>query len=131
MEKNSGLVLVVDDYDDSRATLREALEEMGHDVVEAANGQDALDFLIFHPEVQVDLIMLDLDMPVMNGWQLMTLLRSYARLSKIPVVVVSALASRIDESERRLLAGCVQSPYDVPKLQALVRSIAAPVQPAS
>jgi CheY-like chemotaxis protein len=126
MAKNSGLVLVVDDYDDSRATLREALEEMGHDVVEAANGQDALDFLIFHPEVQVDL-----DMPVMNGWQLMALLRSYARLSKIPVVVVSAHASRIGESERRLLAGCVQSPYDVPKLQALVRSIAAPLHPAS
>jgi CheY-like chemotaxis protein len=131
MAKNSGLVLVVDDYDDSRATLREALEEMGHDVVEAANGQDALDFLIFHPELKVDLIMLDLDMPVMNGWQLMTLLRSYARLSRIPVVVVSAHASRIGENERRWLAGCVQSPYDVPKLQALVQSIAAPANPAS
>jgi CheY-like chemotaxis protein len=131
MGKNSGLVLVVDDYDDSRATLREALEEMGHDVVEAANGQDALDFLIFHSELQVDLIILDLDMPVMNGWQLMALLRSYSRLSTIPVVVVSAQASRIGESERRWLAGCVQAPYDVPKLQALVRAIAAPANPAS
>ena len=131
MAKSSGLVLVVDDYDDSRASLREALEEMGHDVVEAANGQDALDFLIFHSELQVDLIMMDLDMPIMDGWKLMALLKSYARLSKIPLVVVSAYASRLGESERRLLAGCVQSPYDVPKLQDLVRSIAAPAHPVS
>lgn len=131
MAHSSGLVLVVDDYDDSRASLREALEEMGHEVVEAANGQDAFDFLVFHPELQVDLIMLDLDMPVMNGWQLMVLLRSYTRLSKIPVVVVSAYASRVGESERRWLAGCVQAPYDVPKLQDLVRSIAGSAQPPS
>ena len=48
--------LVVDDYDDARATVREMLEELGHEVVEAENGQEAFDYVISHPDVRVQLI---------------------------------------------------------------------------
>ena len=46
-------VLVVDDYADSRATLREMLEQLGQEVVEARDGQEAFNFLTFHPEIRV------------------------------------------------------------------------------
>jgi CheY-like chemotaxis protein len=86
--------LVVDDYDDARATVREMLEELGHEVVEAENGQEAFDYVIYHPDVRVQLIVLDLRMPVMNGWEFLALMRSYVRLSRIPIVVAKFSASR-------------------------------------
>jgi CheY-like chemotaxis protein len=86
--------LVVDDYDDARATVREMLEELGHEVVEAENGQEAFDYVISHPDVRVQLIVLDLRMPVMNGWEFLALMRSYVRLSRIPIVVAMFSASR-------------------------------------
>jgi CheY-like chemotaxis protein len=47
-----GPILVVDDYPDARANLREMLEELGQDVIEAGNGEEAFDFLVFHPELR-------------------------------------------------------------------------------
>ena len=79
---------MVDDYDDARATVREMLEELrAYEVVEAENGQEAFDYVISHPDVRVQLTVLDLRMPVMNGWEFLALMRSYVRLSRIPIVV--------------------------------------------
>lgn len=118
--------LVVDDYADARATVRELLEELGHEVVEAENGQQAFDFVIANPDVSVQLIVLDLKMPVMNGWEFLALMRSYVRLSRIPIVVVSGNTSSLKPNETRALAGCLQVPYELPKLRAIVDSIHAP-----
>jgi CheY-like chemotaxis protein len=117
------VTLVVDDYDDARATVRDVLEELGHEVVEAANGQEAFDFLISHPGLRVQLIVLDLKMPVMNGWEFLALMRSYVRLSRIPIVVVSGNVSSLLPDETCAIAGCLQAPYEVSKLRALVGSI--------
>jgi CheY-like chemotaxis protein len=114
------VTLVVDDYDDARATVRELLEELGHEVVEAENGQEAFDFVVSHPELRVQLIVLDLKMPVMNGWEFLALMRSYVRLSRIPIVVVSGNASSLDSAEVKSLAGCLQAPYELPNLRALI-----------
>jgi two-component system chemotaxis response regulator CheY len=115
--------LVVDDYDDARATVREMLEELGHEVVEAENGQQAFDYVISHPEVRVQLIVLDLRMPVMNGLEFLALMRSYVRLSRIPIVVASGSVSSLDAVEVLGLAGCIQAPYEVPKLRAIVEGL--------
>jgi CheY-like chemotaxis protein len=122
---NSAVTLVVDDYADARATVRDVLEELGHVVVEASNGQEAFDFLISHPTLRVQLIVLDLKMPVMNGWEFLALMRSYVRLSRIPVVVVSSNVSSLLPDETQALAGCLQVPYDVSKLRALVGAVGA------
>jgi CheY-like chemotaxis protein len=119
-------ILVVDDDADSRETIREVLEELGHRVVEASNGREALDFLVDHPTEGVKLILLDLKMPVMNGWQLLKLLDSYVRLSSIPVLVVSAFASTLESGVYRSLVGRLEVPYQVPQLRAMVQSVAAP-----
>jgi CheY-like chemotaxis protein len=123
-------ILVVDDDADSRETIREMLEELGHTVVEASNGRDALDFLVSHPSVEVLLILLDLKMPIMNGWQLLRLLDSYVRLSTIPVMVVSAFASSLETDIHRSLVGRVEVPYQLPQLRAMVEAVARPAPSA-
>jgi CheY-like chemotaxis protein len=117
------VALVVDDDPDLRANFRELLEELGQDVEEAANGQEAFNFLVFNPTTKVELILLDLQMPVMDGWQFLTLVKSYIRLSKIPVVVASSFASTLDPVWKRELAACLQTPSDLSRLPAVVRSI--------
>jgi CheY-like chemotaxis protein len=116
-------ILIVDDYADWRATLREMLEEVGEEVVEARDGQEAFEFLIFHPEVRVKLILLDLDMPVMNGQDLLTLLKSYVRLASIPVVVVSRHTSNLRPHELRTVNGAFKAPAELFKLRAMVEAL--------
>lgn len=119
----AGPVLVVDDYADARANLREMLEELGQEVVEAGNGEEAFDFLVFHPEVRVQLILLDLDMPRMTGWQLLALLKSYVRFASIPVLVVSRHVPYLRPKDHGMIDGYIQAPSEMPRLRALVEAI--------
>jgi two-component system response regulator CpxR len=82
-------VLVVDDDDSIREVLAEVLRDEGYDVSCAGNGEQALTELREHGPP--DLMLLDLMMPVMSGWELLELLQSSDDLSRIPVVVVSAM----------------------------------------
>ena len=82
-------ILVVEDNDDVREMMTVALELEGHTVHTAANGRQALAQLEngLHPSV----ILLDLMMPVMNGWEFRSALKRDSRFRDIPVVVVSAV----------------------------------------
>ncbi|HEX4460489.1 MAG TPA: response regulator, partial [Polyangia bacterium] len=83
------VVLVVEDEEDSRETLRELLELEGYAVETAVNGRDALDKLkVIEPCV----MLLDLFMPVMDGWQVLDQLRADGRLNRIHVVVTTSAA---------------------------------------
>jgi CheY-like chemotaxis protein len=115
-----GPVLLVDDYDDARAIVREALENAGYHVVEASNGQQALHLLVTAPRERFALIVLDLQMPVMDGWQLLELLRSYVRLSKIPVIVVTAGEPRLEQMQHPSIFGCIRAPYTIEELVEMV-----------
>ena len=79
------LVLVVDDEADIRATVAAMLQIEGYDVAEAANGADALEVVERQPP---DLILLDMRMPVLDGWGFASELRS--RGHRIPIVVMTA-----------------------------------------
>lgn len=89
MEQGAGrtFVLVVDDDEDARGLVRGVLEEMGCVVREAENGRAALAYL---DAILPDLIVLDLEMPVMNGWQFYRHLQHNPKLAAIPVAVLSA-----------------------------------------
>ena len=90
-------VLVVEDDDDIRSLLAELLEEEGYEVVSAADGRQGLDRAHERPP---DLILLDLMMPVMNGWEFREEQRRDPVLAGVPVVVVSAAArASIDASQ--------------------------------
>jgi two-component system, OmpR family, response regulator CpxR len=84
-------VLVVDDDDSIREVIAEVLRDEGYDVSCAANGEQALTEM--RKDRRPDLVLLDLMMPVMSGWELLELLEVTPELSQIPVVVVSAMSA--------------------------------------
>jgi CheY-like chemotaxis protein len=85
-------VMIVEDDRDTREMLARFLELEGFDVREAANGQAALEAL--REDSRTCVILLDLMMPVMNGWQFRKAQSNDPELSKIPVVVVTAAGAR-------------------------------------
>jgi CheY-like chemotaxis protein len=117
-------ILVVDDDPDARRLFRLVLEQAGHEVVEAANGEAALDLI--NPDPLPDLITTDLTMPIVNGEGLIERLRAEPRTSSIPIVVVSAnpLAARALHSSG-LVEAVVIKPFDPFALEACIRAVAA------
>jgi CheY-like chemotaxis protein len=116
-----GSILLVDDYADARAIVREALEEEGHVVIEAVNGQEALNFLVSRPDERIALIVADLQMPVMDGWRFIELLNCYVKLSTIPIIVVTAAQNpHLERITHRSVFGCLQAPYQLDALLAMV-----------
>jgi CheY-like chemotaxis protein len=90
--RNASSVLVVDDDDAIRETVRDLLEEEGYDVLVAKNGREALDLL--EKAVRCPgLVLLDLMMPVMTGWEVLEELQQREQYAGIPVVIVSAMCA--------------------------------------
>jgi CheY-like chemotaxis protein len=84
------VILVVEDEEESRESLRELLEMEGYDVQTATNGREALDKL---DSMEPCIILLDLFMPVMDGWQFLETLRSDGRLARLKILVTTSAAS--------------------------------------
>jgi CheY-like chemotaxis protein len=110
-------ILVVEDDHDSRVMMRSLLEEEGYVVHTAANGRDAVEKLSSH-RVRPQLLIVDLNMPVMDGWELMGYLRKHPELSMIPVGVQSADE---DATLPDGVAFVINKPVDVEALLAVVR----------
>lgn len=110
-------VVVVDDDIDIREVIGETLEEAGYRVRSAANGREALavlDGALSGPN-RPCLILLDMMMPEMNGWQFLDLRAQSPELHRIPVVVVSASARAPENAE-----GFLRKPVD---LDGLLRTV--------
>lgn len=128
---NSVSVLVVDDDPSIRKMVIAALKRdtAGYTFVEASNGRDALDLMRGQ---QPDVVVLDLMMPLVSGWEVLRERAGDSALRKIPVIVVSA--NRDPELATAMQAGIcafLPKPFDIGALSALVRScITAPLPPA-
>ena len=85
---NGGRVLVVDDERLNRSILRAALGKEGHDVVEAADGREALDRLA---EGGADVVLLDIVMPVMDGYETLAAIKADPDLAHVPVIIISGV----------------------------------------
>ncbi len=96
-----GDILVVDDDYGNREMLKRRLEKQGYKVEVAKNGRDALAYL---ENVHKDLILLDMNMPDMNGQEVLTQLKSDARLRHIPVIMLSAV-DEVDTIVRCVMLG--------------------------
>jgi len=95
-------VLLVDDYPDAREMYTEYLEFSGFDVVEAGNGQEALQRAV---DATPDIILMDLSLPVMDGWEATRRLKADSRTASIPVVALTGHAlAGISEGAKK--AGC-------------------------
>jgi two-component system, cell cycle response regulator DivK len=113
-------VLVVEDYADSRLLLRHLLEMSGYRVLEAADGREAVRVA----ELECpDLILMDLQMPVLDGFTATSLIRRIESICRIPVVAVSALCSRefISAAATVGFNHFIPKPVDVDLLLAVVR----------
>lgn len=94
-------VLVVDDSAIMRKVISQILEMLGHDSVPASNGIDAFDRLKEHEDVR--LILLDWNMPEMNGIEFLREIKGRPRLSEIPVIMLTT------ESERRKMIEAIEA----------------------
>jgi two-component system, cell cycle response regulator DivK len=95
-------VLLVDDYADAREMYTEYLEYAGFDVVQASNGMEALERAV---DTAPDIILMDLSLPVMDGWEATRRLKADDRTAHIPVVALTGHAlAGISEGAKK--AGC-------------------------
>ena len=114
------VVLIVDDDADTRVALADLLEDAGYDVLCAANGREALVRLSVS-EVRCDLILLDLLMPVMNGWDFRQRQRATPEIANIPVLLMSAGAHLAVVRDELKADGSMTKPVDELDLLKLVK----------
>ncbi|MBW3628792.1 MAG: response regulator [Gemmatimonadetes bacterium] len=95
-------ILLVDDNEDSRTVYRLILEHGGYEVLEAATGPDALTRA---RENQPDLILMDISIPVLDGWEATRILKADERTRRIPVIALTAHALETDRA-RAVEVGC-------------------------
>ncbi|MFN3652673.1 MAG: sensor histidine kinase [Armatimonadota bacterium] len=114
------VILLVDDDRAVRESMAELLVEFGHDVVTAANGQEALELLREIPRPA--LILLDLTMPVMDGWEFQRRLKSMGPAGDIPVIILSALGDLECDPIAAQVTACYDKPVDP---RALLGTMAA------
>jgi CheY-like chemotaxis protein len=116
-------ILVVDDDRDFREGLRGVLEDQGCTVSEAADGALALQALL---KVRPHLILFDLEMPVMNGWDFYAEIQKDTAFAAIPIAVISSAAHKRPMGRIHVL----RKPLDLNKLMGLLRAIGEPAAPA-
>jgi class 3 adenylate cyclase/CheY-like chemotaxis protein len=110
-----GLVLIVDDEEPNRMLLRDPLEAHGYEIIEAENGEQALQKVEQRPP---DVILLDVMMPRMDGFEVCRRLKNDARTAHIPILIVTALSERM-ERMKGIAAGAsdfLTKPVDLQEL---------------
>jgi CheY-like chemotaxis protein len=112
-------ILVVDDHSDLRDALSLWLTTEGYSVVDAGNGAEALEHLRSGADIHG--VIVDLDMPVMNGWEFLAVCRKNKAWRAIPMLVVTGM--RISERRRRGLGDVMilPKPFDFDEVLASVR----------
>ena len=116
------VVMLVEDFRDTREMMRKMLEMQGCRVVEASNGQEAIEL---SQRSRLDLVLMDLNMPVLDGFNATLRIREYEPTRDVPVVAVTAY----DSAESRAAAGAVGccdyvvKPLDLDNLSTLLRRL--------
>lgn len=113
-------ILLVDDDDELRESIAEGLENSGFSVTRASDGNDALGHL--RTSSLPSLVLLDLLMPGMNGWQLCEVMHADPVLAEIPIVALTATASMDPESLHLAdVADWIAKPFDLEQVLEVIR----------
>jgi GAF domain-containing protein/anti-sigma regulatory factor (Ser/Thr protein kinase) len=114
-------ILVIDDDEDVRAAVTELLEELGHTVVQAAGGQEALEWLAAHGDVQ--LVITDLGMPGLNGWAVARAIKD--RAPRLPVVLLTGWGVAVGAmaTERAAVDAVIAKPVTDETLKATIAAV--------
>jgi two-component system, cell cycle response regulator DivK len=113
-------ILIVEDQEDNRIILRRLLSKAGYDLIEAMNGEDGVALAL---SKRPDLILMDIQLPIVDGYEATRRIKSNAELKSIPVIAVTSYALSGDEAKARA-AGCdayVAKPFSPRQLLAKVR----------
>ena len=115
-------ILIVDDEESMRKVLAKRLTFWGHTVVTAKDGQEAIAFAMLH---RPDLILLDIMMPVIDGFQACRQLKAVRDTCHIPVVFVTAKSSKDLPAQARAAGadGVIQKPYDFTELSDMIQRL--------
>jgi two-component system, cell cycle response regulator DivK len=109
---SKGVILYIEDNIDNRTLIRRILTAEGYELIEAGNAREAITTLnLRHP----DLILMDINMPEVDGYTLTTQIRAMSGFESVPIVALTANVMRGDR-ERSLEAGCdgyIQKPIDI------------------
>jgi CheY-like chemotaxis protein len=119
-------VLVVDDDEAVRESLRKLLHGEGYQVIAVSNGVEAME--TFRQEVdQIDLLLVDLNMPMKNGWATLDQLIEVNPL--LPVLIITGQPNQKEMAQAAGVSALVEKPIDVPALLKLIQELmAGPVQ---
>ena len=117
-------ILVVEDQEDNRQILRDLLGNAGYELIEAENGEQALAAIT---KQRPDLILMDIQLPIMDGYEATRRIRANPDMTAIPIIAVTSYALAGDEA-KALAAGCnayVTKPFSPRALLAKVREYLA------
>jgi two-component system, cell cycle response regulator DivK len=117
-------ILVVEDQEDNRQILRDLLGNAGYELTEAENGEEAIAAVA---KRRPDLILMDIQLPIMDGYEATRQIRTNPDLKSVPIIAVTSYALAGDE-DKALAAGCdgyVTKPYSPRQLLAKVRTYLA------
>jgi CheY-like chemotaxis protein len=115
-------VLLVEDNEMNRDMLSRRLQRRGFEVAIAVDGQDGLDKLT---QQTPDLVLLDMDLPVIDGWEVARRIKAGDQTKNIPIIALTAHAM-VGDREKALAAGCDDydtKPIDLPRLLEKMRSL--------
>jgi two-component system cell cycle response regulator DivK len=115
-------ILLVEDNEMNRDMLSRRLVRNGFEIVMAVNGQEGLDLA---SSENPDLILLDMSLPVLDGWEAARRLKADAATAKIPVIALTAHAM-VQDKEKALAAGCDDfdtKPVELPRLLEKINSL--------
>ena len=126
-ENSARTIMVVEDYDDTRMLLKKGLEGLGYSVLEASNGQEAVDIAA---REHLDLILMDLDLPILDGIVATQRIRQQSNM-RVPIVAVTAYPMSYTRV-KAFSEGCdeyMAKPIDMTELARLVNRYLKPAAP--
>ena len=113
-------ILIIEDQEDNRAILRDLFSSVGYDYIEAVNGADGV---AAAARERPDLILMDIQLPVLDGYEATRQIRAMSALAGVPIIAVTSYALSGDDA-KALAAGCnayITKPYSPRQLLAKVR----------
>ena len=117
-------ILLIEDTEDNRQIVRDLLASAGYDLIEAADGAAGVAMAAKH---QPDLILMDIQLPVMDGYEAARRIKADAQIKHMPIIAVTSYALSGDEA-KAFAAGCdayVAKPFSPRQLLAKIRELLA------
>jgi two-component system cell cycle response regulator DivK len=114
-------ILVIEDHEDNRQILRDLLSSAGFEMIKAENGEEGVAAAASH---RPDLILMDIQLPIMDGYEATRRIKADPNLSATPIIVITSYALSGDEAKASA-AGCdayVTKPYSPRQLLAKIRT---------